>query len=279
MVAFPLPPQASNAGYSVIGFDAVGSTNQEALAAALAGHAGKLWYAALQQTEGRGRRGRNWESPHGNLAASLLIVPEDRQSDLATLGFVAGVALNSALARLLPSASIRTGMDGADGSATGTAARIALKWPNDVLLDGAKLAGILLEAQKRPDGRTAVVIGFGVNVVAAPEGLPYPAASLHGLGAPLDAQSVFEALAAAWVEYYKLWTDRDGVGEILRRWRTCAAGIGAPVAVKTNKAVIRGVFETIDDAGRLIVRDDEGHRIAIAAGDVHFGTVASLGGA
>lgn len=124
-----------------------------------------------------------------------MMVPDAPAAGLAGLGFVAGVALNAALARLIPAAAIRGGIDGADGTAGGGRARIALKWPNDVLADGAKLAGVLLEAQKRPDGRTAIVIGIGVNVVAAPEGLPYPATSLATLGAPFDAPSVFEALA------------------------------------------------------------------------------------
>ena len=276
MVAFPLPESAVRAGYRVIGFDSVGSTNAEAMNAAMSGDAGKTWFAALQQTEGRGRRGRAWESPHGNLAASLMMVPDAPAAGLAGLGFVAGVALNAALARLIPAAAIRGGIDGADGTAGGGRARIALKWPNDVLADGAKLAGVLLEAQKRPDGRTAIVIGIGVNVVAAPEGLPYPATSLATLGAPFDAPSVFEALAESWVECYEIWNNGAGTSRIINRWRQSAAGIGAEVAVQRGDGVLRGIFETIDDAGHLIVRDDEGHRIAIAAGDVHFGTTATL---
>ena len=276
MTAFPLPPTAREAGYRVIGFDSVGSTNAEAMKAAMAGDSGKIWFAALQQTEGRGRRGRNWESPHGNLAASLFIVPEAPATSLASLGFVAGVALNTALNRLMPGAAIRSGIDGADGTSGEGRARIALKWPNDLLADGAKLAGILLEAQKRPDGGTAIVIGIGVNVVAAPQGLPYPATALAALGAPHDAASVFEALAESWVECYQTWNNGEGTAAIIRQWRGSAAGLGAEVAVQRNGGVLRGIFETIDDAGHLIVRDDEGHRIAIAAGDVHFGTTATL---
>lgn len=276
MVAFPLPLKAVEAGYRVIGFDSIGSTNVEAMSAALSGDGGKIWYAALQQTAGRGRRGRAWESPHGNLAASLMIVPDDGSGVLATLGFVAGVALNHALERIVPQAAIRSGIDGADGSSGGGRARIALKWPNDVLADGAKLAGILLEAQKRPDGRQAIVIGFGVNVVAAPDGLPYPAVALADLGVQVNAQTVFEALAESWVECFAVWNNGLGIADILTLWRGAAAGIGAEVAVQRNGDVVRGIFETIDDAGHLIVRDDEGHRIAIAAGDVHFGTTASL---
>ncbi|MBI4047229.1 MAG: biotin--[acetyl-CoA-carboxylase] ligase [Devosia nanyangense] len=243
--------------------------------AAQSGDGGPIWFAALQQTAGRGRRGRPWSSPHGNLAASLLIVPDADPNLIATLGFVAGVALNRALATVLPKGKFKTGLDGADGEEGGKRARIALKWPNDVLADGAKLSGILLEAQPLPDGRTAIVMGCGVNVVAAPEGTPYPATSLRDLGADVDAQAVFEALTQAWVDTYKLWDQGRGIAEVLRLWREFAAGIGAPVAVNRHGDIVRGIFETIDDAGRLVVRADDDTRITITAGDVHFGTTAS----
>ena len=275
MTAFSLGAAARAAGYRLRGFDAVGSTNTEALAAAAAGDPGGLWFAARQQTAGRGRRGRQWESPPGNLAATLLIRPDADPTLAATLGFVAGVALNRALAQLLPRGTVKLGLDGADGLAGGAPARIALKWPNDVLADGAKLAGILLEGQKAPDGRQAVAIGLGVNVVAAPQGLPYPATSLADLGAPVSAEQVFAALSDAWVEAFRLWNDGQGIEAVLQEWRAAAAGIGAPVAVNQNGEVLRGVFETIDGSGRLIVRAPDDRRIAITAGDVHFGATAS----
>jgi BirA family biotin operon repressor/biotin-[acetyl-CoA-carboxylase] ligase len=272
---FALGSRAKAAGYRLVGYDSVGSTNTEALAAAAAGDPGGLWFAARQQTSGRGRRGRAWESPHGNLAASLLIVPEVDPALSATLGFVAGVALQRALGRILPAALVRVGVDGADGAIDGGAARLALKWPNDVLADGAKLAGILLEAARRPDGRQAIVIGFGVNVIAAPVGLPYPAISLSGLGVGRSAEDVFEALSESWVETFSLWRDGAGVGDVLKEWRAAAAGIGAPVAVAAHDGVVRGIFETVDERGRLIIRADDARRIAITAGDVHFGATAT----
>jgi len=275
VTGFALGAAARAAGYRLKGFDSVGSTNTEAMAAAAAGDPGGIWFAALQQTAGRGRRGRAWESPHGNLAASLLIVPDADAAVAATLGFVAGVALNAALSQILPRGLVKIGIDGADGASGGHAARIALKWPNDVLADGAKLAGILLEATKLPDGRQGIVIGIGVNVVAAPAGLPYPATSLAELGIERTAPEVFAALSDAWVESFSLWRDGDGVADVLARWRSAAAGIGAPVAVSRADGVVRGVFETIDEAGRLIVRADDKSLIAITAGDVHFGATAS----
>lgn len=272
MAGFWLGSRAASRGYRLNGFDSVGSTSNEAASAAQAGDVGDVWFCALQQTAGRGRRGRPWQSPHGNLAASLLVVPGADPAISATLGFVAGVALNRALSQIVPAAQLKTGIDGAD-LAQG---RIALKWPNDVLADGAKLAGILLEAQKRPDGGMAIVIGFGVNVVEAPEGLPYPATSLRALGLDVSAEAVFGALSDAWVDTIETWDRGRGVTQVLALWRQSAAGIGAEVAVNRDGDIVRGIFETIDEAGRLIVRANDNSRIAITAGDVHFGTTASV---
>lgn len=272
MAGFWLGSRAASRGYRLNGFDSVGSTSNEAANAARAGDVGDVWFCALQQTAGRGRRGRPWQSPHGNLAASLLIVPEADPAISATLGFVAGVALNRALAEIVPAAKLKTGIDGADLSN----GRIALKWPNDVLADGAKLAGILLEAHKRPDGSMAIVIGIGVNVVAAPEGLPYPATSLRDLGLDTSAETMFGALSDAWVDTIETWNQGRGVTDVLKLWRQSAAGIGAEVAVNRDGDIVRGIFETIDEAGRLIVRANDNSRIAITAGDVHFGTTASV---
>jgi BirA family transcriptional regulator, biotin operon repressor / biotin---[acetyl-CoA-carboxylase] ligase len=275
VASFALGPKARAAGYRLRGFDTIGSTNTEALEAASAGDAGGIWFAARQQTAGRGRRGRQWASPHGNLAATLLMVPDTDPTLSATLGFVAGVSLNLALSSILPNGVVKLGIDGADGVSEGRPSRIALKWPNDVLADGAKLAGILLEAHKLNDGRHAIAIGFGVNAVAAPQGLPYPATSLVDLGITRSAEDIFEALSDAWVDTFALWQDGQGIAAVLSLWRSAAAGIGAPVAVNQNGATVRGIFETIDDAGRLIVRADDDSRIAITAGDVHFGATAS----
>ncbi len=273
MADFALGSVARSAGYRLAGYDEIGSTNVEALAAAAAGDPGGIWFAALHQTAGRGRRGRAWESTPGNLAASLLIIPDAEPNALATLGFVAGVAMQTAFSRILPQGAVRIGIDGAD--ALDGRGRVALKWPNDVLADGAKVSGILLEMGKAPDGRNAIVIGIGVNVVAAPTGLPYPATSLRELGYERSAEEVFSALADAWVEAFSLWQDGRGVSDILERWRGSAAGIGAPVAVQQDGVVRRGIFETVDSTGRLIMRDDDGARIVITAGDVHFGATAS----
>jgi BirA family biotin operon repressor/biotin-[acetyl-CoA-carboxylase] ligase len=267
---FFLGDKALSAGYRLTGFDSIGSTNTEALGAALAGDFGGHWFAASHQSAGRGRRGREWFNPIGNLAASLLIIPDAEPDQIATLGFVAGVAIARALDAVLPDGIVKT-----ESYSGAQAGYVALKWPNDVLAGNAKLCGILLEACKTPSGKTGVVIGCGVNVVATPQGVPYATASLAELGFVRSAEDVFAALSDAWVGAFALWNEGRGIADVLEVWRQSAAGVGGPISVQQDGLVQNGIFETIDSTGRLIMRDDSGARITITAGDVHFGATAS----
>lgn len=271
-MGFALGPRSAAAGYSLLAFETVGSTNAEAMARGRTGEPGPLWVAAGHQSEGRGRRGRAWETPHGNLAASLLLTLDLPRPKAATLGFVAGVALNEAVGAVAPGIAVRVGLDGLDEPRT----RLALKWPNDVLADGAKLAGILLEVDELPSGKLAVVIGLGVNVAAAPAALPYPTTSLKQLGADISAKALFTALTEAWDRLYKVWDEARGLSRIRELWLDQAAGLGAPVAVRVGESILRGTFETLDEEGRLIVLTDTGIRQSVTAGEVHFGVAASL---
>src|SRR5690606_33856856 len=124
-----------------------------------------LWLVSKRQEAGRGRRGRAWATQEGNLAATLLLLPDTDLREAATLGFVAGLALADALASVIPGRTIGVGVDGGTPLSGG---RFELKWPNDVLADGAKLSGILLESAMLDAGRYALAIGIGVNVVAHP---------------------------------------------------------------------------------------------------------------
>ena len=275
-MGFALAPAASRKGYGLETFDAVGSTNAEALQQAAQGMVGPTWFVSDNQTSGRGRRGRVWQDGRGNLAATLLLVMPADPARAATLGFVAGVALTEALKAILPEAiRLRTAADGA-GLATGNG-RLVLKWPNDLLLDGGKISGILLDSRFQPDGRLALAIGIGVNVVSHPEGLPYPATSLRALGASCTAGDLFLALSDAWVDAYDTWSQPSGLAEIRRRWLENAAGAGTPVSVNLGERTLRGTFETIDEQCRFVIRTEDGSRETIAAGDVHFGTVATVG--
>jgi len=268
---FSLAPTAALEGYRLEAHDTVGSTNALALERARAGDSGRLWIVARKQETGRGRRGRVWATPHGNLAATLLVVDEHEMRLAATLGFVAGLALADALAAVAPGKTIAVAPDGGGKGSD----RFELKWPNDVLADGAKLAGILLESSMLDGGRFALAIGIGVNIVAHPDDVPYPATSLAALGVACDAEMLFLALADAWCENSRIWDKGKGLAAIRNRWLARAAGLGGEVAVRVDGNVVRGVFETIDDDCRFVIRDKTGAALTIAAGDVHFGAVAS----
>jgi BirA family biotin operon repressor/biotin-[acetyl-CoA-carboxylase] ligase len=276
VVAFSLAPTAIAAGYRLEAHDSVGSTNAIALERAATGDAGKLWIVSKKQESGRGRRGRVWATPEGNLAATLLLVEPYDLKLAATLGFVAGLALADALGAVTPQGRIAIAADAGGQGKRGD--RFELKWPNDILADGAKLAGILLESSLLPGNRAALAIGIGVNVVAHPEDVPYPATSLKALGFTGDAETLFLALSDAWAENVGVWSNGAGLSEIRRRWLSRAAGLGSEVAVRIDGNVVRGVFETIDDDCRFVIRAG-GEMVKIAAGDVHFGAVASAGAA
>lgn len=216
------------------------------------GDPGNLWIAAHEQTRGRGRQGRAWLSPKGNLAASLLLIDPAPMACAPQLGFVAGVALGRTVRGL-----------GVSASATG------LKWPNDLVVEGAKLSGLLLEAAHMPGGHLACVIGFGVNICAHPEGLPYPATSLAEMGIETTAEALLSLLA----ENMAFWLDRwQGGAEFDRirvAWLELAAGRDRKIRIVSAGRELEGIFRGIDAAGQLILETKNG-RETIAAGDVYL---------
>ena len=268
-MGFALGPRALSAGYKLAAFERTGSTNTEAIEHARGGERGPMWFVTSEQTAGRGRRQRAWIAPRGNLAASILEVMNVPPAVAATLGFAAGLAEEAALEKVSLEAALRLGKG---------RPRYALKWPNDVLVGGKKLVGIGLEAEIIGD-RLAVVVGMGTNVVAAPEGTPTPAVSLAALGVQISAEELFAALSDAWVEFRGIWDDGRGFAEIRKLWLARAAGLGERVAIHTGTMTLEGIFDTIDDSGCLIVRTADGRRVPVAAGDVFFGPVASVGAA
>ncbi|WP_421723716.1 biotin--[acetyl-CoA-carboxylase] ligase [Bauldia sp.] len=271
MTDFALGDKASAAGFRLKAFDTVGSTNAEALALARAGDPGGLWLTSRAQTAGRGRRGRAWSTEPGSLAATILTVVELSPERAATLGFVAGLALDDALRQVAPDLRFAIAVDGGEGAAT----RIRLKWPNDVLIDGMKVAGILLEAEKLNGVGLAVATGIGVNVTSAPTGVTYSAAALRDLAPGVDAPNLFRYLTDAWAGLIDVWDGGRGFPAIRQWWLERAAGIGSDIAVRVGPEVFSGVFESIDDEGRLLVRAADGSERAVTSGEVHFGVAAT----
>lgn len=233
-------------GYSKQVHAELDSTNEEARRLAMAGEAGPLWIMAERQTAGRGRRGRAWQVPQGNLAATLLLRPPASQAVSGQLSFAAALAVADMAAHFAPQA------------------RIAVKWPNDVLADGRKLAGILLEG-----GSGWLAVGIGVNLAAHPEGTEFPATCLVQLGvAPPSPQDALTVLAARFAHWYDLWM-RSGFECLRPAWLARAFGVGAPIRARLPHETRMGVFEGIDAEGALLLNEG-GQLRAIAAGEVFF---------
>jgi BirA family biotin operon repressor/biotin-[acetyl-CoA-carboxylase] ligase len=268
-MGFALGPRAIAAGYKLAASERTGSTNTDAIESARSGERGPIWFVTAEQTAGRGRRQRAWVSPRGNLAASVLEVLDIAPAVAATIGFAAGLAEEAALEKVSIEAAMRLGPD---------RPRYTLKWPNDVLANGKKLVGIGLEAEAVGD-RLAIVVGIGTNIVAAPEGTPTPAVSLADLGVQISAEELFSTLTDTWVEFRGIWDNGRGFAEIRKLWLERAARLGEPIAIHTGTTVLEGIFDTIDDTGCLIVRTAEGRSVPIAAGEVFFGPVRSVGAA
>lgn len=245
-------------GFRRLALGATGSTNAEAFAAAARGEAGGLWITAERQTAGRGRRGRPWVSEPGNLYASLLLVDPAPAAALGQLPLVAAVALAEAIERALR----------ACGLPPDIAPPVALKWPNDVLLHGRKVSGILLEAQALADGRRAVVLGFGVNCVHRPEGTETPAIALAEAGFGVSPDLLFGELAASLAALLDLWGEGRGFALVRARWLARAVGLGEAIRVRFADRETTGRFESLDETGRLVLLHDDGRREAVAAGDV-----------
>jgi BirA family transcriptional regulator, biotin operon repressor / biotin---[acetyl-CoA-carboxylase] ligase len=254
-----LAPEAEASGYRLIALDSTPSTNDEAAAAARQGDPGRLWIVAGEQRAGRGRHGRHWTSPPGNLYASLLLIDPCEPAAAPQLGFIAGLALHQAVAA-------ETGLG---------PPRLALKWPNDLLLDSAKVAGLLLEGHHGPDAPFAVVIGFGVNIAAAPENAAYPAKALRAVRSDLSAETLFSSLSRSFAQSFDAWrTARaSGAGDPFRTvrsdWLTRAAGVGGTVSVRLPSGERKGSFAGLDPAGRLQLRTSLGTEL-IDAGDLFF---------
>lgn len=238
--------------------DRTDSTMAEAARRAAAGVPGPEWTLALEQTAGRGRRGRSWAMPEGNFAASLLMRPAGTPVEAALRSFVASLALRQAL--------VDAGVD---------AGRIALKWPNDVLLDGGKVAGILLESQG--DGRgglSHLVVGVGVNLAAAPdpdllEKGALPAVSLAGqVGRVIAPEAFLDLLARAFATTESRFSTY-GFAPIRTAWLAHAGRLGAPVTARTGNRAVDGIFRDIDGQGNLVL-DTASGPATIAAGEVFF---------
>ena len=239
----------------ILALDEIDSTNSEARRRAEAGEPGPLWITALRQTAGRGRRGRTWETGQGNLAATLLMTTGREPRDAAQVSFVAALAVSDLARAYLP------------------AERVRVKWPNDVLVDGRKLAGILVESGQRREGGLWLAIGVGVNLAKAPGITERPATTLAAetLTPPPDPRVALEGLAAAFADWLEAWDDK-GFPAIAAAWTARAHGLGQACTARLATETVEGVAEGLDLDGALRLRLADGRLRRITAGDVFFGS-------
>jgi len=231
-------------GVRLLRLDEIDSTNEEARRRAGSGERGPLWIMAERQTAGRGRRGAVWQAADGNLTATLLLSPP---ANYAQLSFAAALAVSDLAQHFAPGR------------------RVTVKWPNDVLAEGRKLAGILLES-----GPGWLAIGVGVNLTGHPDGTEFPATSLAALGvSPPVPKAALSVLAARFAHWYDCWM-KDGFESLRAAWLARAPEVGAPIRARLASHETRhGLFEGIDASGALLLREASGVS-AITAGEVFF---------
>jgi BirA family biotin operon repressor/biotin-[acetyl-CoA-carboxylase] ligase len=247
--------KAGGPGWRHLTFDEIDSTNLEALRRAGCGERGPLWITAGVQTLGRGRSGRKWMSPGGTLSATLLFSPACEMSALPQLSLVSGIATFDAICETLP--------DVERGSAR-------LKWPNDVLIDGAKASGILVESTVFESG-LAVVIGIGINVAAIPAVEDRTVTSLARHGALASAPEVGGILARALGRWLDVWDEGRRFDLVRLAWLERAGPLGAPMTVHVDGEKAGGRFLGLDAAGGLLLETSEGNTRTFTFGDVALG--------
>lgn len=250
MLATQLPD-----GFRHIHHNQTGSTNSDCLEAARAGDKGNLWITSDMQKTGRGTRGRDWVSEPGNLYASLLLCDPGPAETLFTLSFVAALAVSDAILAC-------EGVEGCD---------ISVKWPNDVLVNGGKTCGILLESHILED-RNFVIIGQGINIAHFPDGTMHKATSLGRAGIEIAPDQLFAHLAKAYKIRLAQWQNGKGFAGIRKDWLARASGFGLPISVEIpgNKTRFEGKMLDLGEDGRLIVEDLAGRQQMLASADIFF---------
>jgi BirA family biotin operon repressor/biotin-[acetyl-CoA-carboxylase] ligase len=241
------------APFTVHALATVDSTNDNAKTLAQAGapHGTVVW--AAEQVAGRGRFSRAWTSPPGNLYMSVVLRPQVAPPRTAELGFIAALAVAETVETFLPSG-----------------ATVQLKWPNDVLVGGAKISGILLEGQFSGQGIAWVVAGIGVNIVSMPQSPAYPTTSLVASGAAgVTVAAVLGELLARLGAWLSAWREA-GFEPVRAAWMRRAARLGDPVSVRIGPEPLTGRFGGIDHDGALLLETTAGTR-RITAGEVAFG--------
>ncbi|MFT4912749.1 MAG: BirA family biotin operon repressor/biotin-[acetyl-CoA-carboxylase] ligase [Brevundimonas sp.] len=233
------------------------STNAEARRLAEAGESGPLWIVARRQSAGRGRRGREWLDGTGNLSATLLTTLRRPPAEAAQLTFVAALAVADLIDVFAPPSLV------------------TIKWPNDVMLAGDKVSGILIESGAHANGSLWLAVGIGVNLARAPSGTDRPATALADhLRGEITAVPTVEVAATTLAGTFAVWMDRWetlGFQPVLDAWTARAAGLDGPAVARLGHETVSGRAEGVDPDGALRLRLTDGSLRLISAGDVFFG--------
>ncbi|WP_421695425.1 biotin--[acetyl-CoA-carboxylase] ligase [Aestuariivirga sp.] len=240
-------------GHPVRHFDRIDSTNLEARRLSEAGESGPLWLWADEQTLGRGRLGRNWVSAPGNLYATFLFSIGAGAEAAAQVSFVAALAVHDTVMALRPALAPQ------------------IKWPNDVLIGGAKFCGVLPEVVGNMPLRIA--IGCGLNIGHAPEGTPYP---VTALGQDLAIDRVLAELDRALSLRIAQWDEGRGFAAIRSAWSSRALGVGGSASATLGTRQLTGIFRGLADDGALVLEQADGTLSPIHAGEVHFAELEEL---
>ena len=243
------------AGFSILRYDQLDSTNEEAGRLAKGGSPEGVAVWAERQTSGRGRQAREWSSPPGNLYVSYLLRPSFGVERAAQLSFAAALAVGDAVRSLAPPS-----LD------------VAYKWPNDVLFNGRKGAGILLETSGTPDGRLqSLIIGIGVNIKASPDVARFPATCLiqEGCDKNLTAAAFLDALNVSLLGWIRRWL-AEGFAPLRESWMAAAKGLGRQIEARLPRETLKGRFADLDEQGTLVLALSAGGFRKISAGDIYF---------
>ena len=225
----------------ILHYDTIDSTNTEARRLYEQGERGPIWIVADEQKAGRGRMGREWQSKPGNLYSTFLFPCAAPQSKLAQISFVAALAVHDVATTFIKNTPI------------------ALKWPNDCLIDGAKFCGILSEVL----APSQIALGIGMNIAHAPKDTPYAATYLKGA----TVKAAHEVLAASLKNWLQIWSNGKDFETIKFAWESKALNLGKKLSVDTGQATRQGIFKGLNDDGAMILIQADNTEITIHAGD------------
>jgi BirA family biotin operon repressor/biotin-[acetyl-CoA-carboxylase] ligase len=238
-------------GCKLVELDEVDSTNAEAMRRVLGGERGPLWITARRQTEGRGRSGRHWSSPPGNLFASFITALDCPPAKAGQLSLVAGIAVVDALRR------------------AGAVPGLRLKWPNDILVGTAKTGGILVESTSRPPRPGPIaVVGIGLNLVSAPDDLGRAATFLANHALALSPREALCFLAQTMSDWIGIWNNGEGFATVREAWLARAGSLGEALTVNAVGGPVTGAFAGLDESGALLIDAADGRQLSFSFGDV-----------